>query len=391
MVRWVQVGDLLIRDEDRLRRVTLEVADILREVAWGRASWDEVCRILASTLPGSAPTIVNYDLGAGSVTAAFFDGIAPDYVRSYQDYYAGLNPWMEFWRNAPVGGVFLSERDSPARLFRDTEFYADWLQPQGNLEAAAGMRFEAGRSDAVHVAWHYDVARAHTYDAPAAILLERLRPEFAAAVRDAALVRDALHAGHRLGSVIEHIDGAAFLVDRSMTILEANQEAATALSKGEVVQGLGDVLSARDSAAQRWLEETVQRLVDRAPVASTTLVFSTGSQVFRLIASLLPNQTAGTRALLMMPRPSVLVALHLLVGGKLRIDEAALKVAFGLSAAEIRLCEALINGKSLADAAQSLRLSDGTVRQRVKMIFHKTHTHRQGELIAALGRFASPV
>ncbi len=382
-------GERQIRDEEFLRKAELEVTDVLKDVAWGRSSWDDVCRLLAATLPGSAPTIVNYDPGTDAVKAAFVEGIADDYVRSYQAHYSYVNPWMEFWRTAPAREVFVSERDSPSRLFRRSEFFVDWLEPQGNLEAAVGTRVEAGASDAVHIAWHYDIAHADAYDAFGATLLERLRPSLVAAVRDAAVFREALELGRHIGPVIDHVKGAAFLVERNLTVRDANRHAVAAMQAGEVVQGLSDTLVIRDAAAHRWLEETAAKLADTGTAAATSLVFSAATRVYRLVVSPLPARTAATSRLLVHPRPMVFVVLQLLVGGELRIDAAALKTAFGLSTAEIRLCEALVNGMSLADAARTLGLSDGTVRQRVKMIFHKTHTHRQGELIAALGRFAS--
>lgn len=382
-----------ISDGERFRKTRLEISEALRDVAWGRSPWFDVCALLAESLPGSAPSIVNYDLETAAVHSAFAVGIDPSYQASYKSYYASLNPWLEFWRKAPAGEVSISERDAPSRSFADSEFHADWLKPQGNMEAAVGMRIDVGVGEVIHIAWHYGLSRAGAYDAPAAAMLEELRPDFARAIRDAGLIRNAVQAGGPLRSLLEHVDGAAFLVDRDRNIRDANQLGERSLRRGGVLQATGYVLAARDCAVQQWLEDVVMRLVDREPVVSTSHVFASGGasggRVFRFIVSRLPDQYAAPTPLLISPRPLVLVVLQLLAGGRLSMDHAALKVAFGLSAAEIRLCEALVNGKSLAAAAGMLGLSDGTVRQRVKMIFHKTHTHRQGELIAALSRFAT--
>ena len=323
------------------------------------------------------------------MNTAFVAGIAPEYLHSYASHYVNVNPWMDFWKTAPPGRVFISERDAPARHFRDTEFYVDWLAPQANMEAASGTRIEVGQTDAVHVAWHYGVAHAATYDAAAASLLEKLRPDFEAAVRDEAMVREALGSDRRVGVLIDHIQGAAFVVDRNLGVVEANARAEAELLQGTALQAFGNVLSVREPTAHKWIESTTQRLVDQMPVASTSRVFSIGPRVYRLNLSLLPSRTMSSSVLLVPPQPAVLVVMALLVGGEVRLDHDAVKVAFGLSDAETRLCDALVKGLSLRDAARAFGLSDGTVRQRVKIIFHKTRTHRQGELIAALNRFVS--
>lgn len=362
---------------------------MLRDAAWGRASWEDACRRLARILPGSAPTIVNYDLPRTAINAAFVRGIDPAYLQSYSDHYVALNPWMDFWTSTPSGVVSISERDSPAIAFSHTEFYNDWLLPQGNMGAAVGVRLDVGPHDTIHIAWHYDVAMAAAYDAPAAAILERLKSDVVDAVRASALLRDGIDDGLRLGGLIERIDGAAMLVERDRRIREANTQATAAIRKGRVLTGAGDVLALREPGAQRWLEETVARLADGLPVATADMTFCHDDCVFGVSLTPAPELAEGDTALLIRPRPRVLVVIRFLAGGTISIDRAGLRVAYGLSPSEIRLCEALLNGRSLSESALLLGVSEGTVRQRAKVIFNKTRTHRQGELVALLARFGT--
>lgn len=364
-----------------------EVSDVLRDAAWGRTGWEEACRRLAEALPGSAPTITNYDLPRQAINATFWNGIDPDYMESYRNHYASVNPWVDFWTGVPAGVVSISERDSPSSAFRDSEFYVDWLAPQGNMKAAVGTRLDVDRHNTIHVAWHYDIANADSYDAPAAAILEGTKSRLIEAVQTATLLRDGLEGGQRLGSLIERIEGAAILVDRDRKIREANAEASATLREGEVLAATGNGLSLRDPAAQRWFEEAVARLADGLPVAAHSTVFGADERIFRISVTRAPDHAEPGFALLVRPRPLVLVVVRMLVGGQSRLDEAGLRFAFGLSRAEFRLCEVLANGRSLAQAAEILGISDGTVRQRVKTVFQKTGTHRQGELVAVLGRF----
>ncbi len=63
-----------------------------------------------------------------------------------------------------------------------------------------------------------------------------------------------------------------------------------------------------------------------------------------------------------------------------------LGLVFGLTATEARLARNLMAGKSLREAAARLGISEGHARQRLKSIFVKTGTDRQGELIALLAK-----
>lgn len=70
-------------------------------------------------------------------------------------------------------------------------------------------------------------------------------------------------------------------------------------------------------------------------------------------------------------------------------DETAYRAAFGLTASEAKLAKILVSGEALDRAAETLSITRETARQRLKAIFAKTETHRQGELVALLGKFSS--
>lgn len=367
-----------------------DISRLLGEIGWGRGSWEEVCRYLHEAVPGSTPTVVNFDMQRQAVNSVFHEGVDPAFAASYVEHYAAINPWMAFWNSASAGEVSVSERDCPSSAFRDSEFYNDWLDPQPQLKAASGLRLDVDRNNTILVSWHYAVDRAAVAEGFTADVLDRVKDGWMDAVRGAAMLRHGLENSKRFGLLIEQIDAAAILVDADRRIFEANSEAAIAMARGDVMTGLGDVLALRDQSAERWLEESVAHLLaGRGRQSSKTATFASGGYVFRASVTRTPEFDGSNLALLVRPRPQALVVIRPLVGTPLRLDAAGLGLAFGLSPAETRLCEILANGRSLAEAAVILRLSEGTVRQRTKIIFQKTGTHRQGQLIALVSRFAA--
>jgi DNA-binding CsgD family transcriptional regulator len=69
-------------------------------------------------------------------------------------------------------------------------------------------------------------------------------------------------------------------------------------------------------------------------------------------------------------------------------NSEALRQFFGLTQTECALACRLVSGDSLQEGAARLSISEGHARQRLKSIFHKTRTSRQGELIVLLAKFA---
>lgn len=63
-----------------------------------------------------------------------------------------------------------------------------------------------------------------------------------------------------------------------------------------------------------------------------------------------------------------------------------LREAFGLTPAEARTALLLAAGEDPVSAAQTLGITSGTVRDHLKMIFSKTHTRRQSELLQLIER-----
>ena len=61
-----------------------------------------------------------------------------------------------------------------------------------------------------------------------------------------------------------------------------------------------------------------------------------------------------------------------------------LRNTYGLTSAEAHLARRLLVGQSLRKAARALEITYETARSRLKSIFRKTGTHRQGELVALL-------
>lgn len=319
----------------------------------------------------------------------FVEGIEPEHIASYQEHYAGVDPWMDLMEATRHGQIRNTEGSQPSASFRNSEFYSDWLSRQENLKAATGIRIDVDASNAIIICLHYSVEQASLMDARAEAMLHQLKPALIDAVRSAAMLRCGLEQSPRLGSLIERIAGGALLIDGQRRIHEASLEAVAAMESGQIYSGAGNVLVVRDPVAQRWLEEAINQQLTRQQPHGATATFMTDNQVYRINITRSSNYGGPNFDFLVHPQPRILVVIRLLTAGSLRLDAEALRLSYGLTDAESKLCEILANGYSLVESARRLQISEGTVRQRTKAVFLKTGTHRQGELIARVTHFVA--
>lgn len=377
-----------IRNEEKIARAVVPVNECLNDVAWGRATWSDVCKSFVDAIPDVVPMIRNVDLPRRAVNTMFVEGIEPEHIASYRQHYVTIDPWMKLAETTRHGQIGTTERCHPSASFRDSEFYNDWLGRQDNLKAATGIRIDIDASNAVIICLHYSVDAAPSLDGPATKMLNRLKPALIDAVRSSAMLRSCLEQKSRLGSVIEHIGSNALLVDGQRHIYEANIAAVSGMETDEIYGSVGNILVLHDAIAQRWLDETIDQLLAKQETRTAVATFMTGEHVYRVsVMPALDHADSGFE-LLVHPRPLVLVDIKLLSNCVLHLDAGALQLAYGLTRAEIQFCEILANGYSLVETAHLLCITEGTVRQRAKAVFHKTGTRRQGELIARILHFA---
>ena len=88
---------------------------------------------------------------------------------------------------------------------------------------------------------------------------------------------------------------------------------------------------------------------------------------------------------LFSPQPQMLVLFRDVMQAD-RVDPSFART-FHLTSAEMKLCDGLLSGLSLAEIAASRSIAIGTARHRLKTIFVKTGTNRQVELVRLMSAF----
>ncbi len=170
------------------------------------------------------------------------------------------------------------------------------------------------------------------------------------------------------------------MVDSRARVLELN----ACVRLGDGLHVSGGVLHASSAADRRRLQNFLSRIMApaehlRPAPATLTLPRPSGLRPWLLDGMACNDTVRG-------PQGHAALLLITDVEQPSRLSPELLAQVFGLTSTEARLAIELASGKSLYDVATHLAISAGHARQRLKAIFCKTGTSRQGELIALLAK-----
>ena len=304
------------------------------------------------------------------------------FAMTYRQHYAKLDPMPRFILSRPIGQLVTDEEVLPKRIFLNSEFYDDWIKPQGVYGCIYTNVFRNGGRIANLCLTRDRGAR--QFGSKDALLVGRVVPHIRRAVeihfRLSATVRqrDALY------QALDYWGQEAILVDKAGTVVFASPgaEARLRLRDGlaDGPSGLSAVGSATETGALRRLIANGFKTVPdgRHP---TTLKLCRPDERQPISVTVIPaaalGSTSGTGSryvMLLVSDPE-----HRSLS---RFE--TLRDRYGLTKSEARLAEMIAAGHTLATAAEHRGVAIGTVRNQIKQVFQKTQTHRQSELLSLL-------
>jgi DNA-binding CsgD family transcriptional regulator/PAS domain-containing protein len=257
------------------------------------------------------------------------------------------------------------------------EFYADFLRPLG-FGWFAGLKVETGDD-----LWCLTLQRGMAEGAYEAEEQESL-------LRLGGIVSRAATLARRLEFVrldgamdaAEALAGAVMFIDRFGKIVRLNQRAEAMVGRNFMIrQGRIRFAEASSDALQRHIDAVIWP--DLSPTASAHLpvvVPQPNARPLIFQALRLRGRSQG----FFSPAYAMLLVTDLNDKSTPPVDH--LQTIFGLTPAEARLSHALLQQRSLADAAAHLNCTYETVRTQIKAIFAKTGTRNQAQLLDLLGR-----
>ncbi|WOH68343.1 hypothetical protein [Bradyrhizobium sp. BWA-3-5] len=354
-----------------------KVIDRFGEAAVEPAAWpaimDDICRAVGA----SAAVLLQSDVRTPDVprTQSMDEGTRLYFKEGWHltDPRAAGFPRM-------MSGEIVTDHDilTPEQI-RSNPMYNEVLYPFG-LRWFAGVGFWAGSA-----AWALAIQRTGRegpFGAQDKRLLARLAPRLTeTATLSTAMGRIALTS---MTDVLSCVRQPALVINRQGMVLSTN--AAADAGFDEEIRIKDRQLVVRDKKAATELDQLIDMIRSTPDIAALPAAPIAIRRTAKppVVVRVLPVDGAarsvflGARAMLVLsnlaPRPAP--------------EPGLISQAFGLTSAESRLVSLLASGRSLEEAAQTLRIARETARNQLKSAFSKTGTHRQAELISLVSQLA---
>lgn len=313
--------------------------------------------------------------------------IDPETAVSYERYYSKVNVWFEDSRDLPEGQLITTDRLFPVRELVRTEWYNDWLKPQGYFHAMIGHLL---KRDTLAVRLSIFRSRQQPFSADETALFARLAPHLR---RSCMIHKKFSELKSMLATdtdLLNRLPVGLVLFDKGGQAVFVNHMAETLIrcSDGFRLNTAGRCQA--DSVNEtRALRQLISNAIEQGHGNAMNLHRGSSSRPLSAIVVSLQNQ----------PLPFIgsvpTVALFLCDPDlPLNLDDSLLTQCYGLSPAEAKLATALLRGQTVSDYAQTRGISNNTVKTQLKQVLEKTETHRQSELIQLLttgfGMLAAP-
>jgi DNA-binding CsgD family transcriptional regulator/PAS domain-containing protein len=349
----------------------------LDRAALDPAAWRDVCDGLGELVGATGALMIPYDLDSRIIDLMPHSASLEETLASFFEtgWYKRDFRSRGFPKAISTGFVTDQELITPEEMRRHP-YYAEWLASV-NLKWFAGLSFNVDGKTwgaAIHGTEARGPFLAHDIER-----LMRVRDGLTMAARRAAAV------GHKRSASIQDAFSASnrgvAVLDWSGGIIWQNERAESLLRSADLVARRR--IGRRDETISSRLSSLIDRALgfraasgEAMPGPVEIMLHDGRSMVIDAVPMPRDFQSLLTGA-------SVIVTVHevsVLHPGQ------DLHLRFGLTKREMQLAGHMMQGESLPFAASAMGISLSTVRQYVKQMLAKTHTHRQAELVALLVR-----
>lgn len=348
-------------------------------------AWSHVASLLREQFGSVMESFYVLDPALGTVTSLYMQGVEERWLESLPEmFFRDDNPFAAHALALNKPGTVRTSENLPTLLgedalpFAQSAYFNEWMRPQGfrhtlgTTVSASGMRsanvslFRAG-----------DQRAFNDGDAAALALLAR---HFGFALRMHERLAEADVRAAAAVDALELLHSPLAVVDAQRRLIYASPGLEMMLRTGETLSLSASRISARmpqdDDKLARIVHEAIH--AQSAAVAPCTLGPEGGSALHVQAFPLIRPSYAGMPG----PRHVVLLITRTEPANLQHLEELARR--FGLTRAQARLAVALCGGLTLRDAADRCGIGYGTARGYLKMIFLKTGTRRQTDLVTLL-------
>lgn len=380
----------MAQQQDALLATTLDVISEVYEAA-ANGTWFRFLNAMADATGSEGTVLWLHDTADTSARledseASFLCNvrIAPEFLKSYAEHYTHTNVLLRQIDAVPEGSVLVSSSMISDRDLHETEYYNDWLRPQGIGYCLGGPVLK--RASVVSMFSMQRLESRGPFRDSDLQLLSAVMPH----LRRACLLHK------RLGRARAQQSGALAtleLLPTAVWLFDAHGRFLLANTAGRELDARRDGLwldgSGRPVAANPDEHLRVRRAIDGAIAAGK-------GSVEHFAGSLGVSRSSSPVPLQVMVYPLRQEALADGAAAAMFISDTtrsalpeceAPRLIYGLTKMEARLATHLARGETLGDYCVANAVTANTARTHLKRVFEKTGTRRQAQLVSLLSRW----
>ena len=350
--------------------------------------WQCVVDSMHSMMPHLPIALFGYDNVANISTGTVSAGFSDSDLLNYNGYFAPLSPFIPGMMRTPAGQIIKTDQCCDSETLVQSEYYNDFLAPI-KLGGGVGIISHNDTSRLLITTINCSLNDRETEGKKMSNFSEVIANHISRAfglMRKLAAEKVTMQ---NYEQMLQHVPDAAFIVDHRGQLVSCNAKGQSMLNRRQVLSIKENKIAFENLSAHTRFGKALDAIT-RRDYASLKMDVLLQSEDGTFLPSLYPFSSGFEE----LERPfHVLVdrqAFALLIISNLterqKIDLTLTQTLFGLTPAEIRLSQAMLDGNDLQSYADKSMLSVLTVRNQLKSIFSKTSTSRQGELIALLAR-----
>ena len=325
-------------------------------------------------------------------------GLAAPFIQEWSSHYIEHDVWTIASTRRGLtrdGNVMLGDELVPDAELLTTVFYREFLSRQNILQLCAGVVFSGQIPDLPMTSCSiFRSAESARFDETNRALHQLTTNHLSQALGTMVRLRDA---EFRLASSLQALDrlkSAVLLLGRRGNVVFANRAAHTLLRQQDginlrmgnpVTDALG-WLQAPHADTQSALDAEVHAAMAsdplQAPHFAHGLALARPSGKSNLVLHVAPLTDRSELSHTLLQAGAIVFVSD--PQGMPTLDAALLHRLYGISAAECRVAQELLGGRTLQATAAQLHLAENTVKTHLQHLFEKTRTSRQPQLIRLL-------
>lgn len=358
----------------------IELSDVIADIYDAAISpplWQQTLGRICGYIGGNSAVLYWHESTTERSEIAYLFNEAPEYTRLYFEKYQPMDPVFPAATFIDEGAVSTIERIMPRSEFVQTRFYKEWAKPQG-IEDAISVNLEKGMTRVAMIA----VRTGSVPDQTMRTRMTALVPHLQRAVAICRLFDQSKATEQALTTTLDHVEAAVFLVNGGSEISFANDPARKLLEEASLMHSSDNALRAVGPENDRILQDIIAAAEngDASLGARGVAIPLIDASQQRWFAHVLPL-TSGRRQEAARTNHAIAAIFIRKNAPNAPPPLEAIAKLHKLTATEVRVLDVLLKVTGVKAMADTLGLSESTVRSHLHNLFRKTKTANQGDLI----------